>query len=93
MNVLKEAAGPVGPTRLSNFEVYGLFGQFDYKIPVKLEQRITAIIAPNGSGKTICLRLINALFARKWSFFAGVEFGRVEFHFTSGQTRLQNQVN
>jgi hypothetical protein len=85
MNVSKAATGPLGPTRLSNFEVYGLFGQFDYKIPVKLEQRITAIIAPNGSGKTICLRLINALFARKWSFFSGVEFGRVEFHFTSGQ--------
>jgi predicted ATP-binding protein involved in virulence len=71
--------------RLANFEVYGLFGQFDYKIPVKVEERITAIIAPNGSGKTICLRLINALFTRKWSFFAEVEYDRVEFHFTSGQ--------
>jgi ABC-type phosphate transport system ATPase subunit len=66
-------------TRLSNFEVHGLFGEFTYTIPIKLEQRITAIIAPNGSGKTICLRLINALFTRKWLLFAGVEFDRIEY--------------
>src|SRR5216684_6780965 len=72
-------------TRLSLFEVHGLFGEFYYRIPIKLEQRITAIIAPNGSGKTICLRLINALFTRKWSFFSGVEFERVEYYFTSGE--------
>lgn len=71
-------------TRLSHFEVIGLFGEFTYAIPIKLEERITAIIAPNGSGKTICLRLINALFTRKWSFFAGVEFDRVEYRFTTG---------
>jgi ABC-type lipoprotein export system ATPase subunit len=74
-----------GPRRLLNFEVYGLFGEYYYSIPIKLEQRITAIIAPNGSGKTICLRLINALFTRKWSFFSGVDFERVEYQFTSGE--------
>src|SRR6516165_4706444 len=73
-----------GMARLAHFEVYQLFGEFNYKIPIKLEQRITAIIAPNGSGKTICLRLINALFTRKWSFFGGVEFNSAEYHFTSG---------
>src|SRR6266478_7169119 len=72
-------------TRLSLFEVHGLFGEFYYRIPIKLEQRITAIIAPNGSGKTICLRLINALFTRKWSFFSGVEFERIDYRFTSGE--------
>jgi ABC-type lipoprotein export system ATPase subunit len=71
--------------RLSQFEVFGLFGEFYYNIPIKIEQRITAIIAPNGSGKTICLRLINALFTRKWWFFSGVEFDSVEYRFTSGE--------
>src|SRR5215212_1499274 len=80
-------------TRLSLFEVYGLFGEFNYKIPVKLEQRITAIIAPNGSGKTICLRLINALFTRKWSLFSGIEFERVEYHFTSGEKLTIAKLN
>jgi predicted ATP-binding protein involved in virulence len=79
-------------TRLALFEVYGLFGEFNYKIPIKLDQRITAIIAPNGSGKTICLRLINALFTRKWSFFSGVEFERVEYHFTSGERLTISKV-
>jgi AAA domain, putative AbiEii toxin, Type IV TA system len=79
-------------TRLSLFEVHGLFGAFYYRIPIKLEQRITAIIAPNGSGKTICLRLINALFTRKWSLFSGVEFERVEYHFTSGERLTISKV-
>jgi hypothetical protein len=79
-------------TRLSLFEVHGLFGEFFYRIPIKLDQRITAIIAPNGSGKTICLRMINALFTRKWSFFSGVEFERVEYHFTSGERLTISKV-
>jgi hypothetical protein len=86
MNTRSSRYANPAKTRLSHFEVYGLFGEFYYRIPINLESRITAIIAPNGSGKTICLRLINALFTRKWSFFSGVEFERVEYHFTSGET-------
>jgi predicted ATP-binding protein involved in virulence len=85
MNIPASDVNTGKQTRLSHFEVYGLFGEFNYIIPIKLEQRITAIIAPNGSGKTICLRLINALFSRKWSFFSGVEFERAEYHFTTGE--------
>src|SRR5216684_5748063 len=56
--------------RLVYFEVKGLFQEFTYRIPINTEKRVTAIIAPNGSGKTICLRLINSLFQQQWSFFA-----------------------
>jgi hypothetical protein len=92
MNTVSTREASAKGTRLALFEVYGLFGEFYYKIPIKLDQRITAIIAPNGSGKTICLRLINALFTRKWSFFSGVEFERVEYHFTSGERLTISKV-
>jgi predicted ATP-binding protein involved in virulence len=71
--------------RLVHFEVEALFGQYSYRIPVNVEKRVTAIIAPNGSGKTICLRLIAALFAKKWSFFSELEFGTAKYVFQSGR--------
>ena len=73
-------------TRLSEFRVERLFNEFDYVIPVHIEERITAIIAPNGSGKTVCLRLINALFRRQWSVFKSTEFRRAEYIFTDGRS-------
>ncbi|WP_375779087.1 AAA family ATPase [Bradyrhizobium sp. ma5] len=71
--------------RLVNFEVENLFGEFSYRIPVKTDRRVTAIIAPNGSGKTICLRMVAALFARQWSFFTDLEFGTAKYAFESGR--------
>jgi ABC-type lipoprotein export system ATPase subunit len=71
------------PIRLSSFYVQGLFNEFNHHIPVNIESRITAIIAPNGSGKTVCLRLINALFRRQWLYFASVDFLSIEYKFTN----------
>ncbi|MCA1381460.1 AAA family ATPase [Bradyrhizobium sp. BRP23] len=70
--------------RLAYFEVRGLFSAFTYRIPLNLNQRVTAIIAPNGSGKTICLRLINSLFTQQWSFFSDLDFESVHYRFESG---------
>jgi ABC-type lipoprotein export system ATPase subunit len=70
--------------RLVYFEVKGLFQEFTYRIPINIEKRVTAIIAPNGSGKTICLRMINSLFVQQWSFFADIDFESAEYHFESG---------
>ena len=73
------------PLRLAKFRVFGLFGQFDYDIPLRLEEHVTAIIAPNGIGKTLCLRMINAFFRQKWTVFNGINFDYVEFEFTNSQ--------
>jgi ABC-type hemin transport system ATPase subunit len=70
--------------RLAYFEVQGLFRQFTYCIPLNLGSHVTAIIAPNGSGKTICLRLISSLFSRQWSFFSEVEYEEATYQFESG---------
>ena len=45
--------------RLQHFAVERLFDEFDYDVPLNPVGRITALIAPNGSGKTACLRLRN----------------------------------
>jgi predicted ATP-binding protein involved in virulence len=71
--------------RLSSFRVFGLFGQYDHDIPLNMSERVTAIIGPNGRGKTICLRLIHALYKRQFSVFRSVDFERVEFSFDNGR--------
>jgi len=80
----------VQPIRLTNFCVKGLFGEFNHSIPFNADERITALIGPNGLGKTACLKLINALFRRQWSVFAATEFEEVEFKFSDGSRVIAN---
>jgi len=70
--------------RLTEFHVEKLFDEFTYTIPLKLETRVTAIIAPNGAGKTLCLRLISGLFGQKWSVFTASTFKWVSYKFSDG---------
>lgn len=70
--------------RLQKFEIIALFGQFSYAIPLRAEEHVTAFIAPNGTGKTLCLRLIEALFAKRWSLFLEVDFDQAIYTFTDG---------
>jgi predicted ATP-binding protein involved in virulence len=71
--------------RLQQFEVVALFGEFHHVIPLNLDSRITAILAPNGLGKTVCLKLIEALFTQKYSFFRATTFDRLFFTFDAGE--------
>lgn len=70
--------------RLVEFNVAGLFNEFDYTIPLNLEHHVTAIIAPNGTGKTLCLRMIYGLFQNKWDVFTDNDFTSVTFKFSDG---------
>ncbi len=71
------------PARLECFEIKGLFGQFDHRIPLRLEDRITAILAPNGLGKTVCLKLIHAILTRKHSLLRTTYFDDIILSFSS----------
>lgn len=70
--------------RLIEFHVEKLFDEFTYSIPLNLDSRVTAIIAPNGTGKTLCLRLINSLFEQKWGIFTDTKFVRASYRFSNG---------
>jgi len=74
------------PRRLTRFDVKDLFGEFSHSIPFSKHEHITALIGPNGMGKTACLKLINALFRQSWTTFQSTEFGSVEFCFDDGST-------
>ena len=74
----------VSALRRLNFKVEGLYEDYDHEIPINLEDHITAIIAPNGMGKTICLKLIYSLFSGDWAYFSSVDFRSVLYEFSDG---------
>ena len=69
-------------SRLSEFRVEGLFGLYDHRIALNLEDRITIIIGPNGRGKTVCLKIIEALFRNRYAYIADIPFRLASFHFS-----------
>ncbi|ESZ11561.1 hypothetical protein [Mesorhizobium sp. L48C026A00] len=80
-----------GHIRLQQFNIKGLFGEHDYEIPLNLDQHVTAIIAPNGTGKTLCLRMIASLFERKWAVFYDTVFSQASYLFTDGTLVIINR--
>lgn len=86
--------GNVSATRrLSSFKVSNLFGEYNYYIPLNTDERITAIIAPNGYGKTLCLRMIDSLFSSRWSVFVEYTYSEIEFVFTDGSKIVISKDN
>ncbi len=57
----------VKPMRITRISVDGLFGMFNHDIGMKLDDRITIIHGMNGYGKTTILRMVNALFNKRYS--------------------------
>jgi ABC-type branched-subunit amino acid transport system ATPase component len=72
-------------TRLEEFKIDGLFGLYSHRIALNLTDRITIIIGPNGRGKTVCLKFIEALFRKRYTYFAEIPFRTAEFTFTGGE--------
>jgi ABC-type Mn2+/Zn2+ transport system ATPase subunit len=70
--------------RLAQFSVTNLFGEYNHHVTVNTKDNITAIIAPNGVGKTVCLKLINAFFNKSWSIFLTTKFDQIKMFFTDG---------
>ena len=70
--------------RLAEFRIDDLFGLYDHRIPLRQDERVTIVIGPNGRGKTVCLKLILALFKKKFNFFTEIDFSTAEFLFSSG---------
>jgi len=70
--------------RLKEFRINHLFGLYSHIIPINLDERITIIIGPNGRGKTICLKFIEALFRKRFFYFSEIPFSSAEFEFDNG---------
>ena len=70
--------------RIKSLEVKGLFGHFNHTINF-VDENITIITAPNGYGKTMCLKIIDAVFNEKFSFFEALDFETIKLFLLDGR--------
>ena len=62
--------------RLQSVEVDGLFGIYDHRIDLDMNDRVTLLHGRNGVGKTTVLRMINALLRGEITYFHRIPFTR-----------------
>ena len=72
--------------RLERIEVDNLFGTYDHRIELNLEDRVTLLHGPNGVGKTVVLQMINALLRKHFDYFRTIPFSRFLLGFDDGST-------
>ena len=70
--------------RIDNISVRGLFDRFDHDIELDPCERIAIIYGPNGFGKTMILRIVNALFNSPIRSLGRMPFGEVCVDFDDG---------
>ncbi|EPK7990713.1 AAA family ATPase, partial [Acinetobacter baumannii] len=46
------------------------------------EENITIITAPNGYGKTVCLKIIDAIFNKRFTYISNLDFSSIELYST-----------
>lgn len=80
--------------RVKHIKVISLFGLYNHSVDLKPD-RVTIIHGPNGVGKTVFLRLINAFLLGRYAEFVRVTFESFEIAFSDGGvvqlSQLQNE--
>lgn len=84
------------PYKVKNMElrkliINGLFGHFNHVVKFK-DKNITIITAPNGYGKTVCLKVIDSIFNRKISFLCDLQFSEIELHTSDGLLTISKNM-
>lgn len=77
--------------KLINLSVEGLFGYFNHKINFD-ESNVTIVTAPNGYGKTVCLKIIESIFNKDFNYFKRIEFKRITLYTESGYIQLNKDI-
>lgn len=72
--------------RLQRVEVDRLFGVYDHRIDLNLDERVTLLHGPNGVGKTSILRMVDALLSGELRRFRNIPFARFALGFDDGST-------
>ena len=70
--------------RLQRIEIDGLFGIYDHRIELNMQDRVTILHGPNGVGKTTALQMVNALTHHDIGYFHRVPFRRFGLGFVDG---------
>ncbi|MCY4221239.1 MAG: AAA family ATPase [Thiotrichales bacterium] len=74
--------------RLQRIEVEGLFGVYDHRIDLNLDDRVTLLHGPNGVGKTHTLGMIDSLLRKDTSYFLQVPCKRFRLTFAGSVLEL-----
>lgn len=77
--------------KLLHLKITGLFGHFNHSVPFKSEG-ITIVTAPNGYGKTVCLRVIDAIFNRKLSYLCELQFKEIYLETSEGTLKINKDL-
>ncbi len=72
--------------RLREIRTHKLFGLFDHVISLNMDERITIVHGPNGFGKTAILRLIEAVFRRRYAALRELPFEVFDLEFGDAHT-------
>lgn len=72
--------------RLAQITVNGLFGIYHHSITLNLEDRATLLHGPNGVGKTVVLRMINAILQNRLEYFRSIPFSQFQLDFHDGSS-------
>jgi len=70
--------------RVSSVQVEGLFDQFDHRVDLEPNERVTILHGPNGVGKTMLLRMVSDLLRGRYNLFLKVPFRRFALALTDG---------
>ena len=70
--------------RIRQIRVERLFGLYDHCIDMNLGERVTILHGPNGVGKTVTLRMVDALLEGRFDIIGRFPFNRFSLEFTDG---------
>lgn len=73
---------------LDKLVINGLFGHFNHSVKFK-EGNVTIITAPNGYGKTVCLKIIDAIFKKKLTFLCELQFSEIMLYTSEGTISIK----
>jgi predicted ATPase len=79
--------------RIKRISVDGLFGIFNHDIGMKLGDRITIIHGMNGYGKTTILKMVNALFNKRYSDLRATPFKEFRVELEDGRALAVTKLN
>ena len=89
----KSDSNQSGFLRLERIEVDDLFGLYSHVINLHLNDHVTIIHGPNGIGKTVLLRMIDALLKGRLSHFRQIPFSRFFAQFHDGSAIMINKTD
>lgn len=75
---------------LKKLTIEGLFGHFNHRIEFR-KGNVTIITAPNGYGKTVCLKVIDSIFNRKTSFLFNLQFKLITLETSDGSLSIHKE--